>query len=200
MLISRRGWTLSTLPHGARLGTSSLRRSAQLLASRPDLTLLPLRGNVDTRVRKVLNGQYGAIVLAAAGILRLGLGEHIAEYLPFEIMLPAPGQGALAVQCRADDGATLDLLAVIDHSPSRAAVAAERAFLKELGGGCSVPVAAYAQSAICNQGSAIQMTGLVASPDGRRVVRVSGEGKEPTSLGVKLARKALAQGAGELLR
>ncbi len=206
-LISRSGSTLASLPPGARVGTSSLRRSAQLLAARPDLTLLSLRGNVDTRIRKAMNGQYDAIVLAAAGVLRLGLGEHIAEYLPFDVMLPAPGQGALAVQCRADDGVALELLAAIDDPDCRAAVTAERAFLNALGGGCSAPVAAYAQSTtlrhcsgqVRNPQSKIQMTGLVASPDGRRAIRVSGEGNDPLALGAELAQQALAQGAGELL-
>ncbi|MBI3763055.1 MAG: hydroxymethylbilane synthase [Chloroflexi bacterium] len=200
VLIARDASALAGLPDGARVGTSSLRRSAQLLAARPDVTVLPLRGNVDTRVRKALRGDYDAIVLAAAGVLRLGLGEHIAEYLPFEVMLPAPGQGALAVQCRADDDDGLQLLAPLDDHASRAAVTAERTFLKALGGGCSAPVAAFAESRIGNRTSIIAMTGLVASPDGRRVIRVSGEGDYPTTLGAELARQALAQGARELLR
>ncbi len=199
VLISRDGETLAALPPGARVGTSSLRRSAQLLAVRPDLTLLPVRGNVDTRVRKALRGDYDAIVLAAAGVLRLGLGEHITEYLPFEVMLPAPGQGALAVQCRVDDLATRERLVAIDDAAARADVTAERAFLKALGGGCSAPVAAYAQSHISNAQSLIQMTGLVASPDGRRVIRVSGASADPVTLATELAQQALAQGAGELL-
>ncbi len=199
VLISRHGFTFDSLPRGARVGTSSLRRSAQLLAARPDLTLLPLRGNVDTRVRKAMNADYDAIVLAAAGVLRLGLGEYITQYLPFDLMLPAPGQGALAVQCRADDLATLNLLAAIDAAAARAAVTAERAFLQALGGGCSAPVAAYAQPAIHHPQSTIAMTGLVAARDGRRVVRVSGQGRDPTALGEQLAQQALAQGGGELL-
>ncbi len=200
VLISRDRRPLSNLPHGARVGTSSLRRAAQLLAARPDLVLLPLRGNVDTRIRKATTGDYDAIVLAAAGVLRLDLGEHISEYLPFDVMLPAPGQGALAVQCRADDSATHALLAPIDHAPTHAAVIAERAFLNSLGGGCAAPVAAYAQSAISDQLSAMTLTGLVASRDGRRVVCVSGEGSDPNALGAELAQQALSQGAGELLK
>ncbi len=200
VLISRDRRPLSNLPHGARVGTSSLRRAAQLLATRPDLVLLPLRGNVDTRIHKATTGDYDAIVLAAAGVLRLDLGEHISEYLPFDVMLPAPGQGALAVQCRADDSATHALLAPIDHAPTRAAVTAERAFLNALGGGCSAPVAAYAQSAISHQRSAITLTGLVASRDGRRIIHVSGGGSNPLALGAELAQRALVQGAGELLK
>ena len=205
VLISRDGSTLASLPPGARVGTSSLRRSAQLLAARPDLTLLSLRGNVDTRIRKVVGATpavapYDAIVLAAAGVLRLDLGEHISEYLPFDVMLPAPGQGALAVQCRAGDNAALELLAAIDDPETRAAVTAERAFLNALGGGCSAPVAAYAHFALRTSHSALAMTGLVASPDGRRAIRVSGEGNDPLALGAELAQQALAQDAGELLQ
>jgi len=195
VFISASGWTLATLPEGARVGTSSLRRAAQLLAARPDLTLLSLRGNVDTRIRKAMSGDYDAIVLAAAGVLRLGLNEHITEYLPFDLMLPAPGQGAMAVQCRVDDASVLDLLHPIDDYATRAAVTAERAFLNGLGGGCSAPVAAYA---IANRQSQFSLIGLVASPDGRRIIRVSGMGADPAALGTKLAQQALAQGAGEL--
>ena len=198
VLIAREGWTLASLPHGARIGTSSLRRSAQLLAARPDLTLLPLRGNVDTRVRKALAGEYDAIVLAAAGVVRLGLHQHITEYLPFDVMLPAPGQGALAVQCRAGDSAVLELLATLDHPATRSATMAERAFLDRLGGGCSAPIAAYGQMAAEDR-PVLQLTGLVASLDGRRVIRVSGEASNPAALGLDLATRAIAQGAGEIL-
>ena len=195
VLIAREGQTLDLLPHGARVGTSSLRRSAQLLAARPDLQLMPLRGNVDTRIEKVLRGDYDAIVLAAAGVLRLGLERHITGYLSPDVMLPAPGQGALAVQCRAEDETILGLLLPLDDGPTWAAVTAERAFLQALGGGCSAPVAAYALTT----DGAIRMDGLVASPDGRRVVRVAGQGRDPAGLGAGLARQALAQGAGDLL-
>ncbi|HSD83040.1 MAG TPA: hydroxymethylbilane synthase [Anaerolineae bacterium] len=199
VLISRQYCALTSLPQDACVGTSSLRRSAQLLVTRPDLQILPLRGNVDTRIRKALQGEYDAIVLAAAGVLRLGLGSHIVEYLSFEIMLPAPGQGALAMQCRADDEATRALLQPIDHAPTRSAVTAERAFLAGLGGGCSAPIAAYAHSADSGQQSAISLTGLVASTDGRHVIRVTGLGTDSTALGNELAQQALARGAQELL-
>lgn len=198
VLISCQGWTLAALPRGAHVGTSSRRRSAQLLAARPDLTLLPLRGNVDTRIRKAMQGDYDAIVLAAAGVLRLGLSEHITEYLSFDVMLPAPGQGALAAQCRKDDAATRGLLSAIDDPMSRAAVTTERAFLEALGGGCSAPVAAYAECGM--QKGECRATGLVASLDGRRVIRVLGAGPDPAALGQQLAQQALAQGAGELLQ
>jgi hydroxymethylbilane synthase len=197
-LISRDGRTLATLPAGARVGTSSLRRAAQVLAVRPDLTVLPLRGNVDTRVRKALNGEYDAIVLAAAGVLRLSLAGHISEVLPFATMLPAPGQGALAAQCRAEDSSTRGLLAALDHAASRAAVTAERAFLQALGGGCAAPVAAYAEFP-SPKGSEGNLAGLVASPDGRRVIRVSAAGRDPDALGAQVAQQALEAGAGEVL-
>ncbi|MBI5567545.1 MAG: hydroxymethylbilane synthase [Chloroflexi bacterium] len=192
VVISRHYHTLAHMPRGARVGTSSLRRSAQLLAVRPDLHIVSLRGNVDTRIRKAMQGDYDAIVLAAAGVLRLGLASHIAEYLAFEVMLPAPGQGALAIQCRAADQRTIDLLRPIDHPSTRLAVSAERAFLQGLGGGCSAPVAAYAQDQ--------RLIGLVASQDGQRVIRVSGGGADPIALGHRLAQQALAQGAAELIK
>lgn len=199
VLIARQPWTIDTLPQGARVGTSSLRRGAQLLAYRPDFTLLPMRGNVDTRIRKAMQGEYDAIVLAAAGVMRLGLQDHVRQELPLEAMLPAPGQGALAVQCRKDDIPLRDLLAAIDHLETREAVTAERAFLEGLGGGCSAPVAAYAAV----QGERLTLTGLVALVDGRSVIRVGGS-REFTSgggrlLGQELARQAIEQGAADLL-
>jgi hydroxymethylbilane synthase len=197
VLIARAGLSFDFLPAGARLGTSSLRRSAQLLARRPDLTLLPLRGNVDTRLRKALAGDYDAIVLAAAGVLRLGLAQHVSEYLPFEVMLPAPGQGALAVQCRRDDAGSLDILAALDDTDSRTAVTAERAFLEALGGGCSAPIAAYAHYPV--PGASLHMSALVATADGRQTVRVAGSGADPLALGRGLADTALAQAAGDLI-
>lgn len=194
-LISARGYTLSTLPIGASVGTSSLRRAAQMLSLRPDLRTESLRGNVDTRLRKAMEGQYDAIILAGAGLTRLGLDQHVTEWLPLDVMLPAPGQGALAVQCRADDEETLSLLAELEDNATRNAVTAERAFLSRLGGGCSVPVAAYATA-----DQTIHLTGLVASPDGRLTIRVSGEGNDPLSLGAELARQAIARGADEIVR
>ncbi len=196
VLVSPEGFTLRTLPEGARVGTSSLRRSAQLLRERPDLQVQSLRGNVDTRVRKALQGQYEAILLAGAGLSRLGLDRHVSEWLTLETMLPAPGQGALAVQCRADDQATLGLLAAIEDRPTRAAVTAERSFLDGLGGGCAVPVAAFAESTEAG----LQLSGLVITPDGRREVRLEGAGMEANALGFSLAQQALAQGAGDILK
>jgi len=192
-LISARGYTLDTLPQGAVVGTSSLRRAAQLRAVRPDLRIRPLRGNVDTRVRKALAGQpYDAIVLAGAGLSRLGLTEHVSQWLPLEVMLPAPGQGALAVQCRAEDEATLGLLAAIEDPATRAAVTAERAFLSALGGGCAVPVAAYAEPLAAG---GLRLIGFVGSPQGEGFWRGTMEGAEPQALGQALAERALAEGA-----
>jgi hydroxymethylbilane synthase len=224
VLIAGASWTLQSLPREARVGTSSLRRAAQLLHIRPDLKLLPIRGNVDTRIRKALDGEYDAVVLAAAGVYRLGLGQHVRAVLEFDQMLPAPGQGALAVQCRAEDPLMRSLLGVVDHLPTRLAVTAERAFLQGLGGGCSAPVAAYAQM-VENR---LQMEGLATGLDGQRVVRVHGAcqilgiaqedsqdtaqvpssssetmGPDPVeiarSLGQALACQALEQGARDLL-
>lgn len=196
VLVSVEGWMLSSLPEGARVGTSSLRRSAQLLARRPDLTILPLRGSVDTRVRKVLEGEYEAIVLAHAGLTRLGLQAHISEVLPLEVMLPAPGQGALAVQCRTDDVRTLELLAVIHDTVTAAAIDAERAFLSGVGSGCSLSVAAFAEK-ISDQ---IILTGAVLSTDGKQAIRLSAVDDEPHRLGQRLAGLVLERGAAEWLR
>jgi hydroxymethylbilane synthase len=189
------GHNLDDLPAGAVIGTSSTRRAAQLLANRPDLMVKPIRGNVDTRLRKVLQGDYDAIILAAAGLTRLGKDEHITHYLPFEIMLPAPGQGALAVQCRADDQETIRKLAVLDHQLTRMAVTAERAFLAALGGGCSLPVGALA---IVNN-ERISFEGVVAAQDGSQSIKLTNQGSDPQSLGTTLAQKAFTRGADQLL-
>jgi hydroxymethylbilane synthase len=191
-LVSRDGLRLGELPAGAVVGTSSLRRAAQLLALRPDLDVRSIRGNVDTRIRKVREGEYDAVALAAAGVRRLGLEAEVSDWL--DEVLPAPGQGALAVQCRAGDGSVLELLRVIDDAEARATTTAERSFLRGLGGGCAAPVAAHATS----NGSVVRLTALVASPDGREVVRVEGEG-EPVEVGERLAREALAHGADRIL-
>lgn len=192
VLISKHGLTLEALPQNAVVGTSSLRRAAQLLAVRPDLNIQPLRGNVDTRLRKAIDGPYDAIILAGAGLARLGLLSYVTQWLPLEVMLPAPGQGALAVQCRKTDETTLGLLGGLDDISTRNAVIAERAFLKDLGGGCAVPVAAYAEEGIT-------MTGLVISTDGKKAIKVKGEGNDALQLGSQLARAAISQGANEIL-
>ncbi len=197
-LISARGYTLSTLPTNASIGTSSLRRASQVLSLRSDLRVQSLRGNVDTRVRKALDGQYDAIVLAGAGLTRLGLDQHVTEWIPLDVVLPAPGQGALAIQCRADDQTTLSLLAALENDSTRKAVTAERAFLSGLGGGCSVPVAAYA--VISDQPSMISLMGLVISEDGKKIIKVTGQGADALQLGNELAQKAIQQGASEILK
>ena len=198
-LISKNGFTLATLPQNAVVGTSSLRRAAQLRAVRPDVKIDSLRGNVDTRLRKAMEGQYDAIILAGAGLTRLGLGQHVAEWLSLDVMLPAPGQGALAVQCRADDQTTLGLLAGLDDETTRSVVAAERAFLSGLGGGCAVPVAAFAEASVRSQVSGLRLTGLVISEDGTKAIKVTAEGTDALQLGDELAQKAIAQGASEIL-
>jgi hydroxymethylbilane synthase len=175
---------------------------------RSDLEIRSIRGNVDTRVRKVREGEFDAAVLAAAGIKRLGLEDAVTEWLSGETMLPAPGQGALAVQCRAADDRVRALLEAIDDPGARAETTAERQFLQALGGGCAAPVAAYAQIVATEADNAsnrllqgrfsVRMDALVASVDGNEVVRVSGEG-EPEELGERLAREALAAGADRIL-
>jgi hydroxymethylbilane synthase len=156
-----------------------------------------LRGNVDTRLRKALGGQYDAIILAGAGLTRLGLEENVTEWLSLNVMLPAPGQGALAVQCRSEDDETLLLLSALEDISTRAAVTAERQFLLGLGGGCAVPVAAYAD--VRRETSDIILTGLVASIDGKKLIRVNGKGSDPQEVGKQLAQEAIAQGANEIL-
>ncbi len=200
LLISHKAACLEDLPQGAVVGTSSLRRAAQVLALRPDLRIKDIRGNVDTRLRKLDDPAYGydAILLARAGLQRLGRANlDYAHPLPETVVLPAPGQGALAVQGRAEDPETTRYLQVLEHPPTRAAVTAERAFLAGLGGGCSLPVGALGSLT----GGQLKLQALVAVPDGRQVIRVSGRGpiESPRTLGQQLAGEALAQGAGELL-
>ncbi len=194
-LISKNRYTLATFPKGASVGTSSLRRAAQILSFRPDVRIESLRGNVDTRLRKAMDGQYDAIILAGAGLTRLGLENHVTEWLSLDVMLPAPGQGALAVQCRADDQITLNLLAALGDDSTRKAVTAERAFLSRLGGGCAVPVAAYASV----KDQMIALTGLIISEAGKKAIRVNRTGTDAQQLGNNLAQRAIAQGANEIL-
>jgi hydroxymethylbilane synthase len=195
VLVTRDGVDIDGLPAGAIIGTSSLRRQAQLLHRRPDLKTRPIRGNVETRMRKVMNGDYDATILAAAGVDRLQLETPPAGRLPLEVMLPAPGQGALAVECRANDFQTLKMLGAINDDDARRSTQAERAFLAGLGGGCAAPVAAYAKV----EGYCITLTGLVANPDGTDAVRVEASGAEPVALGEGLAAEAAAKGAGAIL-
>lgn len=196
-LVARDKATLETLPEGAVVGTSSLRRQAQLLAQRPDLKVKSIRGNVGTRVRKALEGDYDASVMAAAGLQRLDMADVITQWLPLDVMLPAPGQGALGVQCRADDEQTLACLAAINDEMVRAATAAERHFLQALGGGCSAPIAAYATAT--GENGELHMRALIASPDGQQIIRVAGNGTDPRQLGERLAEAAKTQGANAIL-
>lgn len=196
-ILSSAGHTLAALPHGARLGTSSLRRRAQLRRYRPDLDIVDIRGNVDTRIAKMDSGQCDALALAAAGVLRLGRGMLITDYIPPDVCLPAPGQGAIAVEARSDDTATLARLARIDHRETRAAVTAERAFLRGLGAGCQAPVGAQATL----DGAGLELRGVVLDPSGGSFVQgtVDGPGDEAEELGLTLARRLLAAGAGEII-
>jgi hydroxymethylbilane synthase len=191
------GRGLSELHPGSRVGTSSLRRTAQLLALMPELTVESLRGNLDTRLRKVAEGQYDAIVLAAAGLKRLGWEERIAEILPPEVLCPAVGQGALAVETRDDGGAASAACAGLDDARTRAAVEAERAVLASLGGGCQVPIGAYAVV----DGGCLRLLAVVASPDGSILIRREAEGQaaEGQALGAALAAELIEAGGAEIL-
>jgi hydroxymethylbilane synthase len=195
VLCARDGLTLATLPSGARVGTCSTRRTAQVLARRPDLEVRPLRGNVPTRVGRVTGGALDAIVLARAGLERLALQVHITEVFAVLDFLPAPGQGALAVQCRAADVALRALLSALDNAAARRAVEAERAVLHALGGGCSVPVGAVA---VCN-GATVALAAGVFTVDGTKALRAEGRGTNAAALGAATARRLLELGAGDIL-
>lgn len=195
VIVSSTGGGLDTMIEGSVVGTSSLRRRSQLLASRPDLRIESIRGNVETRIRKVRAGEFDATILAAAGLLRLGLEREIADWLSLEEMLPAPGQGAVAVQCRARDQAASELLAPLDDAPTRNEVQAEREFLAALGGGCATPVAANAEYA----DRSLILRGVVASLDGQKTIRIALSGLDPVELGRSLAEEALALGAQEII-
>ena len=190
------GARVSDLREGMKIGTSSLRRSSQLLALGRGFSIEMLRGNVDTRLRKLDEGQYDAIVLAAAGLRRLGWKDRITELIPQETMCPAVGQGALAIETREDGGAAHSLAAKLDHAPTRRAVTAERALLLVLGGGCQVPVGAHATV----QGEQVHLSAIVARPDGSQVVRGKLSGPNPEHVGTTLGRTLLDDGAREILQ
>lgn len=196
-LLARGAERIDGLPPGARVGTSSLRRQAQLLAARPDLRIEPLRGNVDTRVRRLDEGGLDAIVLACAGLVRLGWETRITARLDPGVCLPAVGQGIIGIECREDDAHTRSLLQVLNDAPTRIAMDAERAFARRLGGSCQSPIAAYAVLG----GEHLTLTGLVAEPDGSRLLRdsITGAAGQSRRLGEQLADRVLAAGADTLL-
>lgn len=194
VICSRDGKDLLMLPQGATLATSSLRRRAQILAVRPDLQVVEVRGNIDTRLRKLDEEQFDALAMAAAGLIRLGWPERISDYLPFDLCLPAPGQGAIAIETRTD---SYEIVAALEHAPTRAAAAAERTFLASLGGGCLAPIGAVATVA----GDELLLRGMVAAPDGSSILRgeTVGAVSEARQVGAKLAQQLLEQGAGDIL-
>jgi hydroxymethylbilane synthase len=195
--VSNRYAGLATLPAGARVGTSSLRRECQLRARHPRLTVEPLRGNVTTRLKRLDEGRYDAVILAAAGLRRLGLASRITRLLDPAESVPAPGQGALGVECLESRSDLVGLLAELDHAPTARCVTAERAFSRALAGSCTVPLGAYAEA----NGGRLRLRGFVGAPDGSRVVSGEQEGPEgdPEGLGAALAERLRAQGAGDIL-
>ncbi len=197
VLIATDNFTLATLPSGSRVGTCSLRRTAQVKAFRRDLEILPLRGNVPTRLRKLENGDYDAVILAEAGVRRLGLEAHICEVIGTDILLPAPAQGALGIEIRADDLELRQLLASLNDEIAERETACERALLQALGAGCQVPVAALARV----QGRELRCEALVAAVDGKKVVRdaIIGPAAEAVALGKKLAQSLWRRGADKIL-
>ena len=197
-LCAREPVTVETLKHGAKIGTSSMRRQCQLLAKRPDLQIALLRGNVPTRIKKLDDGEYDAIVLAAAGLHRLGLAARITQLLPLELSIPAVAQGVLAIEIREGDAAVQDLVrAAIHDEPTHAKMLAERAFLAKMGGSCQTPLAAHA----LDDGGGLRLIGMCGMPDGTRILKaeVAGPTSDATRLGVALGEELLRQGAGEIL-
>lgn len=197
VIVAASGQTLVEMPAGTRLGTSSPRRTAQIKVLRPDVEVLPIRGNVGTRIDKARGPDYDAVVLAAAGLLRLGIEGEITEYLSPDVCTPDVGQGALAVEARADDGDTIEMLSAVDHVPTTIAVTAERAFLAEIEGGCQVPVAAYARL----EDERLHVSAMAGLPDGSRIYRIElhHDPGDPQSAGRQTARRLLDSGAAELV-
>jgi hydroxymethylbilane synthase len=186
---------IQALPQRANVGTSSLRRQAQLKALRPDLQIYPLRGNVDTRLRKLESGDYDAVILAAAGLNRLGKTQFVRQVIPTDVMTPAAGQGALGIEIRTGDTATRALLTFLDDGAARAATTCERALLNKLGGGCQVPIGAFAEVT----GGRIRLNALVAHPDGTKVLRETREGDDPVRLGEEVGETLLSRGGDVIL-
>jgi hydroxymethylbilane synthase len=186
---------LEELPRFAKVGTSSLRRQCQLKALRTDVEVIPLRGNVDTRLRKLESGEYDAIILASAGVKRLGLEEHVRSRIEPDVMCPAAGQGALAIETRINDSDMLNHLQFLDDSESRSAIECERALLGSLGGGCQVPIGAFAQTS----DGVLHLRAMVGRPDGSEILREWEQGSDPAELGRATAQKLLARGADKIL-
>jgi hydroxymethylbilane synthase len=198
VLISKRGFGLRELPRGSRVGTGSLRRAAQILSRYPGLKIVPIRGNVDTRIKKLREGDdYDSIILAAAGIWRMGLSHEATEIIPADLMIPAPGQGIIAIECRESDPETLETISEINHTETSVAASAERAFLERLAGDCNVPVGCYAEL----NGNLIHIRAVLASPDGGTLIReeVKGRVEYSAELGRDLADLVLDEGGREIL-
>jgi hydroxymethylbilane synthase len=187
--------SIEELRQGARVGTSSLRRQAQLKALRPDLEIHPLRGNVDTRLRKLAEGEYDAVILAAAGLNRLGKTDLVKQLLPRDVMCPAAGQGALGIEIRAGDATTSRLLAFLDDANARASTTCERALLNKLGGGCQVPIGAAAEV----HNGRLHLDAIVANPDGSKILRESRDGDDPEKLGNEVGETLLRRGGDAIL-
>jgi hydroxymethylbilane synthase len=187
--------SLDELPHEAKVGTSSLRRQCQLKSVRPDLEIFPLRGNVDTRIRKLESGEYDAIILAAAGVRRLGLETHVRSRISADIMCPAVGQGALAIEIRRGDQQTKTLLAFLDDPDTHGAIECERALLGSLGGGCQVPIGAYAEK----RGGRLYLRAMVGRPDGSQILREQADGTDGVKLGRETAQTLLWRGGDKIL-
>lgn len=207
-LISSRGYSLESLPQGAKVGTSSLRRCSQLLAFRPDLNIEPIRGNIDSRLRKLDEEGFDAIILATAGLHRMGWGDKITSFLPVDVCLPAVGQGALGIECREADTDIRHLLSLYNDKETELTVKAERKFLSVLNGGCQVPIGAYAtlihdvggaSSDVDGDSPRIMLTGMVGYPDGRTIIKETLMGKDPIRLGEEVAWRLISRGADEIL-
>jgi len=196
-LVSGKGYTLDTLPQGGRVGTSSLRRVAQVRALRPDVEIVDVRGNLDTRMRKAEDGEVDVVILASAGITRMGWAERISSYIPTEQMVSAVGQGAIGIEIREDDGFMVDVMAKVNDAETFTCVCAERVVMKKLEGGCQVPIGAYARL----EGDTIVMDGLVGSVEGDRIVRerLEGPADDPSALGNRMVASLLDKGAGQIL-
>jgi hydroxymethylbilane synthase len=194
--VSSNFFDLSELPDGARVGTSSLRRQSQLLAYRGDLQVLPLRGNIDTRMKKVQSGEFDAIILAAAGVSRLALNPDITCRIPPELICPAAGQGALGIEIRSGDAQTLELLRFLDDAEARATTMCERTLLQALGGGCQVPIGALAEV----KSGRLALNAMVGRPDGSQILRYQAEGRDPEKLGKEAATALMGKGADAILR